>query len=85
MEKKIEQALIELKKQQEDGQVFPCPRCGHYRMDKKTSLNALSRHADVYVCDRCGVDEAIRDMKGEVLPLTKWSFAAMFKGENQNG
>ena len=59
---------------QTDG-VHLCPRCG--RMTVKDSLltNALSRHANVYICDACGTDEAIRDWLGNPLPLKAWAIA----------
>ena len=63
---------------QERGEKFPCPRCGYDRMNEKPVRNALSRHAHVYVCDECGMDEAIRDMVGNPLPLNEWSMAISF-------
>lgn len=56
----------------EHGYLFPCPRCGNDRMHRKAVLNALSRYADVYICEVCGTDEALRDMVGEPLPLNEW-------------
>ena len=50
-----------------------CPRCGTDSMDKDISHNALSRRADVMVCNICGNVEAIEDMPGNTsLPLEKW-------------
>ena len=72
-------ALIEsLKPLQKSEHRFPCPRCGHDRMDAKPIRNALSRYADVYICDACGMDEALRDMIGIPLPLNEWSMAISF-------
>ncbi len=51
---------------------YPCPRCGAYTMSAKPIRNALSRYADIYVCDTCGMDEAIRAYAGKQLPLVKW-------------
>ena len=79
--KTIEEAktLIEsLMPMQERGERFPCPRCGQNRMDENPVRNALSRHADVYICDACGMDEALRDMIGSPLPLNEWSMATSF-------
>lgn len=56
---------------------FPCPRCGQYRMKENLTTNALSRHAKVYICDQCGMDEAIRDMCGKPLPLSEWGISLM--------
>lgn len=50
-----------------------CPRCGEKNMSKNPSRNALSRYADVYICDACGMEEAIRAMKGNEIPLTEWA------------
>ena len=64
---------------QEAGHVFPCPRCGFDRMDPKPVRNALSRYANVYICDECGTDEAMRDFAGATpLPLNEWSMAISF-------
>jgi len=54
-----------------------CPRCGRLTVKNRLVTNSLSRHADVYVCDACGMDEAIRDMKGDTLPLKDWAIAKM--------
>ena len=71
--------LIEsLMPMQKNGERFPCPRCGQNRMDENPVRNALSRHADVYICDACGMDEALRDMIGSPLPLNEWSMATSF-------
>ena len=58
---------------------LPCPRCGRYCMDEKPVRNALSRRAKVYICDACGMDEALRDATGkEPLPLNEWSMIQGF-------
>lgn len=65
---------------------FPCPRCGYPRMHRRTVLNALSRHAQVHVCEQCGADEALRDMTGQVLPITDWGMVRGFaEGDDSNG
>ena len=88
MARTIEQAkeLIEsLRPMQEnptDGYIFPCPRCGHDRMNPVAVRNALSRRADVYICDQCGMDEAMMDMAGiPPLPFNEW---AMVEGFDSN-
>lgn len=57
-----------------------CPRCGE-EMDG-ISRHALSRRADIIICDECGVKESIEDavaagvMKGnEPLPIEEWTVA----------
>lgn len=54
-----------------------CPRCGKKAMNPNTVMNALSRYADVMICDACGTDEALRDYVGLIVPLEEW---AMFMG-----
>ena len=51
---------------------IPCPRCGHTRMSPKITRNALSRHADIQICDTCGTDEAICIATDIVMPLSSW-------------
>ncbi len=63
-------------KLQKDGMQF-CPRCGRMSVKERLHTNAWSRHADVYVCDACGTDEAIRDWKGVPLPLRYWAVAQL--------
>lgn len=67
-------AVDEFAKKQADG-VHICPRCGRLTVKERLVTNAMSRHADVYICDACGMDEAIRDMKGQPLPLKDWAIA----------
>lgn len=51
---------------------LPCPRCGKRRMHENVFTNALSRHADIYICPQCGMNEAIWDMQDMVLPAKDW-------------
>ena len=51
---------------------IPCPRCGHTRMSPKITRNALSRNADIQICDICGTDEAICIAADIVPPLSSW-------------
>jgi len=41
--------------------ILPCPRCGKMTMDTDLLHNALSRRADVYICNSCGIEEAMED------------------------
>ena len=54
----IEKKLADLKAAQESGRYTRCPRCGRETMKPKLYTNALSRIADIMVCDTCGADEA---------------------------
>ena len=50
---------------------MPCMRCGG-PMRKSLAENALSRALNIYVCPACGMDEALRDAAGKVLPISEW-------------
>ena len=54
---------------------FPCPRCGKWAMNVDPVRNALSRRAQVYICDDCGTLEAIEEAFGSILPLASWDIA----------
>lgn len=50
-----------------------CPRCGKDSMRKeKLTYNAWSRRADIYVCENCGMAEALRDATGYADDITEW-------------
>ena len=58
---------------------FSCPRCGLPRMNEKPTRNALSRRANVYICDRCGTEEALLDAaRMEPIPLNEWAMTSSF-------
>lgn len=78
--------LVEsLKKLQEQGEKFPCPRCGHGRMDVNPIRNSLSRYADVYICNECGTDEAMMDFAGiDPLPLEEWGMTMGFSNDSDD-
>ena len=61
---------------QKDGSPF-CPRCGKMTIRERLHTNALSRHAEIYVCDACGTDEALRDWIGKPIPLRDWAVAKL--------
>ena len=65
--------LLDLKARQEAGQYTACPRCGRDTMKPVLHTNALSRMADVYVCDACGSNEAMLAFMNNPLPLTRWA------------
>lgn len=47
---------------------------------ESVTRNALSRRADVYICDAYGVAEAVEDMMGDRTPLTEWAIARALRG-----
>lgn len=59
---------------QTDGTHF-CPRCGRFTVKDRLHTNALSRYSDVYICDECGLNEAIRAIGDVPLPLQDWAVA----------
>lgn len=52
---------------------MPCPRCGENNMRTPATHNALSRKADIFICEACGMEEAIYDAQGHnPLPFQHW-------------
>ena len=41
-------------------------------MKQLVEHNALSRYADLFICDNCGMTEALLDMIRNPLPLELW-------------
>lgn len=52
-----------------------CPRCGMF-MQGKLHTHALSRRMDIYVCDTCGMIEALEDFGAikEKKSLMEWDY-----------
>ena len=51
-----------------------CPRCGQHRMNADVFRNSLSRIADIYICNNCGMDEALyaAGLIKTTVPLNEW-------------
>lgn len=77
--RRLIESIMQLQEDKELNYVFSCPRCGHDCMDENPVRNALSRRANVYICNPCGRDEALLDMAGkEPLPLNEWAIVRSF-------
>ena len=75
---KSARALIECFAEQQQGGHFAGPCCGKMAMDAESvTRNALSRRATVYICDACGMQEALEDMMDSRTPLNAWAIAQM--------
>ena len=70
---------------QETEQQLLCPRCGRNELYSGLYffLNSLSRYAHVYICEKCWMDEALREIDRQPIPLRIWSAALplVFSGE----
>ena len=73
MTDRIRKALGDLKARQDAGEHMPCPRCGRNTMKKNIHTNALSRYADIYICDACGTEEALLKLMHNPLPMHEWA------------
>lgn len=73
MTEKMNTRLGDLKARQQKGEHMVCPRCGADTMKDPVHTNALSRVADIYICDSCGSAEAMLAFMGQEYPLTSWS------------
>ena len=71
--KDLNEQLLDFKARQLAGDRLSCPRCGSGVMNTHVTRNALSRHADVYICDDCGTAEAMLDLMQNPLPLNQWA------------
>ena len=69
----MDRKLFDLKTRQDAGERMLCPRCGRNVLKAHLTHNALSRHADLYVCDECGMTEAMLDMMRNPLPQEQWA------------
>ena len=70
----LEEAWQIDKKLYADGDAIQPPKCLRCGAPLAAHLmaNALSRYADVQICEACGMDEALRDTAHVPLPLTEW-------------
>lgn len=73
MNKRHETALADFKARQLAGEHIPCPRCGAFSMKPALHTNAHSRHADIYICDACGTNEAMLQFMNNPMPLRAWA------------
>lgn len=64
---------------------WPCPRCGQWTMNSDPIRNALSRRAQIYICDQCGTEEALEDFTGMIRPLSSWDIAEKEEWPIENG
>jgi len=71
--KLIDKKLADLKAAQEKGIYTKCPRCGCGTMKPELYTNALSRAADIMVCDTCGMDEAKLAFMNAPMSLYQWA------------
>ena len=69
----MDRKLLDLKAKQQAESETLCPRCGQNKLKSPLTHNALSRYADLYVCDECGLTEAGLAMMNNPLPLEQWA------------
>ena len=76
-EDEIKKYLERLLPLQESEQQALCPRCGLHELytGRYFFLNSLSRYAHVYICEKCWMDEALREIDRQPIPLRIWSAA----------
>lgn len=73
MTDEMRKRLADLGARQSVGEHMECPRCGRDAMKQDVYSNALSRYANIMVCDACGLDEALRSLHGNPLPIEAWA------------
>ena len=74
MTERMERRLLDLKAHQLAGEEMNCPRCGLPRMKQPIHTNAMSRaDHELYVCDSCGMDEAMLAFMKQRDSLSRWA------------
>ena len=73
MTEHMERRRLDLIARQQAGEYMACPRCGMDVMKTPVHTNALSRAADVYICDACGSTEAMLAYMHQSSPLSGWA------------
>ena len=69
----IRQRLLDLKAAQDADTSMRGPRCGADTLKHPMATNALSRVADLYICDSCGNAEGLLAFMRHSHPLHRWS------------
>ena len=79
MTDRIRKAFGDLKARQDVGEHMSCPRCGRDNMKENIHTNALSRFANVYICNQCGMAEALLSYTGAPPRLRNWAIIEAIK------
>ena len=58
--------------QQKNGNTMICPRCGKTAMKTNLLHNCLSRRTEIYICENCGMEEALLDFYGTLDLISDW-------------
>lgn len=72
MTERTRKRLLDLQARQDQDCRMLCPRCGSTELKKPVTTNALSRIAELYVCDDCGTAEAMLAFMKQAYPLHQW-------------
>ena len=70
-EAEVKESLNHLGKMRQTGP--RCPRCGATPDCYEHQQQALSRYADIQICNSCGTEEALADFCGQPKPLKDWA------------
>ena len=76
-EQRLSNGIIRAYAERQAVEHLPCPRCGNDTMSDNVSRNALSRTPEntstrIFVCDECGMREALEAFDGKTLSLLTW-------------
>lgn len=75
-----ETILADLKARQLGRGAHEVPRCGLSTMKPALHTNALSRHADIYVCDGCGMEGGRLYLRA---PRCQWQLLGALQPNNR--
>ena len=76
-EQRLANGIIRVYAERQATEHLPCPRCGNDSMSDVVTRNAVSRTtensgAKIFVCDECGMREALEVFDGKTLTLMSW-------------
>jgi len=72
-EERLIAGFISLYAKHQKEKQLPCPRCGENSMRTTVTSNALSRVEDIYICDACGIEEAMCEtFRDSPKPVEEW-------------
>ena len=79
IEAEVKESLDHLGKMRQTGP--RCPRCGAVPDCYEHQQQALSRCADIQICNSCGTEEALADFCGQPKALSDWAIVKAGWGE----
>ena len=81
-EQHLTEGIIRIYRERQLIEHLPCPMCGKDSMNTNVLRNALSRTANIQICDECGMREAIYAFECKTQPLLSWWLCSEMLGQS---